>query len=122
MHFRRLLEWQQKGRCHWLVIESDVPHEPLPEIVGSGQLIAYGQRIEIANLIVVPEQRSQGIGTAMIQIFMNIAHHLEHPGVEISVSEANGQALVLYQRLGFVEIRRLSINATEQAIILQKAL
>jgi ribosomal protein S18 acetylase RimI-like enzyme len=115
--FNHLLDWQENGRCYWLV--GTDKHN---QIVASGQLVLYPHGAELANLSVTPERRGEGIGAALVEVLTAVARHLHLPGLEIGVAASNGRALALYQRLGFVEDRRVRIPNAEPAIILHKAL
>lgn len=112
-HMVQLLKWQAQQRCCWLVIE-DVDGS----LLGSGQLIHYPHGAELANLSVAPAWRGQGWGSKLIGLLTAVAHHWQIPYLEIVVDEANPRALALYQRLGFVEDRRLFLPDGRTAIIL----
>lgn len=116
-HFNHLLDWQENGRCYWLV-----GTDKNSQIIASGQLVLYPHGAELANLSVTPERQGEGIGAAMISVLTAVARHLHLPGLEIGVAVSNGRALALYQRLGFVEDRRLQMPGAEPAIILYKDL
>jgi RimJ/RimL family protein N-acetyltransferase len=116
-HFEKMLGWQAKGRCCWLVASDEAG-----QIVGSGQLILYPHGNELANLIVVPVRRNEGIGTAMIAVLTAVARHLNLSSLEIGVSVNNGSALRLYQRQGFIIDRQLCLPCQDPTIILQKNL
>jgi ribosomal protein S18 acetylase RimI-like enzyme len=91
------------------------------QIVASGQLVRLIGYAEIADLIVAPQHRGQGIGTAMVNVLMQMASHLGMERVEIGVNAGNSPALALYLRLGFVEDRRLKVpHQPHPAIILSK--
>jgi ribosomal protein S18 acetylase RimI-like enzyme len=80
------------------------------KLVGFGQLVRWGKRGEIADLIIHPEWREQGIGTALITRLIDIAHEQNFREIEIGVAETNTRALTLYLRLGFAEKRRLLLD------------
>ncbi|MGJ3238557.1 MAG: GNAT family N-acetyltransferase [Anaerolineae bacterium] len=112
---RMILKAQTDGRGVGVVAQSNSDHA----------LIAYGQRLklsqchEISNLFVIPQQRGQGIGTALIRYLL--ANLADDVAIEIGVSAANTQARALYQRLGFTEHYRLSLDlghGTETVIYL----
>lgn len=115
-HFRRLLGRQQNGRCYWLVAVSE------DGIVGSGHLMRYQHSAELANLSVMPAQRCRGIGTALIEILTAMARHQGWSPLEIGVTSDNPRALALYQRLHFVEDRRVRLLDGSEAIFLCKEL
>ena len=80
------------------------------KVVGFGQLVRWGRRAEIADLIIRPEWRENGIGTAMIRQLIDIARQQNILEIEIGVTESNIRAMALYLRLGFEEKRRLLID------------
>ena len=116
-HCHHLLEWQDDGRCYWLVGINKTG-----QINASGQLVLYPHGAELANLSVIPTRRSEGIGTALIGVLTAVARHLQLPSLEISVAVSNTRALALYQRLGFTEDRRLQLPHDKSVIILHKDL
>lgn len=116
-HFAQMLEWQENGRCCWLIVEDESG-----QIIGSGQLVLYPHGNELANLVVIPARQNEGIGTALIGVLTAVAHHLGLDSLEIGVDVSNGRALRLYQRLGFTVDRRLNLPNQEPALILYKAL
>ena len=85
-------------------------------IVQAGGIIAYGQVMrwthcaEISDLVVRPDQRGRGVGTALIQYLVEVARTLRVPCVEIGAAHSNPRALALYRRLGFVDARVASLN------------
>jgi ribosomal protein S18 acetylase RimI-like enzyme len=140
-HLAQLLRWQAQKRCCWLVVEamdggqqtmddgpwtadgerglSSVVHRP-PSLIGSGQLVCYPHVAELANLSVAPAWRGQGWGSKLIEVLTAVAHYWHIPYLEIVVDAENGRALALYQRLDFVEERRLFLPDGRTAIILGK--
>lgn len=80
------------------------------KLVGFGQLVRWGMRGEIADLIVRPEWREKGIGTALITRLIDVASEQNFREIEIGVAESNIRALALYLRLGFAEKRRLLLD------------
>lgn len=73
----------------------------------AGAVTAYGQLMlwprcgEISDLIVAPDQRGKGIGTAVVQYLTRAAREMGTGCVEIGVQAHNTGALALYRRLGF---------------------
>lgn len=90
-------------------------------LVGSGQLIAYNHKIEIADLIVAEPYRNQGIGSALIEVLIRLAGYTPFEEVEIGVMAGNERALALYRKLGFTPVRELQMAGQARAIILRKA-
>jgi ribosomal protein S18 acetylase RimI-like enzyme len=80
------------------------------ELVAYGQLDRWGERGEICNLVVSEAYRGHGIGTALIDHFTGIAAGNGIRLLEIGAAISNPRALELYQRLGFVEDRRVRLN------------
>jgi ribosomal protein S18 acetylase RimI-like enzyme len=93
-------------------------HQP----VGYGQLVAWGGRSEIADLIIAEEFRGRGIGTALICSLLETARvHAVYP-VEIGAAAANVRAIALYRRLGFHVFKRVVLdlgNGLEPVIYLR---
>jgi ribosomal protein S18 acetylase RimI-like enzyme len=114
-HVAQLLRWQAQKRCCWLVIQ-----EQNGSLMGSGQLVCYPHVAELANLSVAPAWRGQGWGSRLIEVLTAVAHYWHIPYLEIVVDAENGRALALYQRLNFVEDRRLFLPDGRTAIILGK--
>jgi ribosomal protein S18 acetylase RimI-like enzyme len=134
-HYRYLLRWQERGRCYILLAEwregksrggiealGDIGEDHLeyPVIVGSGQLIPQREKAEIAELVVHPDFRNRGIGTAMIEILTRIAQERNIHMLEIGAAVENQAALRLYRRLGFGRERILRLQTGQEAIILYK--
>jgi ribosomal protein S18 acetylase RimI-like enzyme len=112
--FQRSIRAQQSGKRVLLVAKKE------ETLVGSGQIIAYNHKVEIADLIVAPAYRSQGIGTAIIEILIRLAAYTPFEEVEIGVMAANKRALALYKRLGFTPLRELQLADEARAIILRR--
>jgi ribosomal protein S18 acetylase RimI-like enzyme len=98
---------------------------------GDGQVFAFGQlslwprAAEISDLIVTPDFRGHGIGSAMIRYLVGLARAWGVSTVEIGVAASNPRALALYRRLGFHDARTLAIdtvNGRETVIYLHMAL
>jgi len=87
-------------RCfHWEPVGCFVAEEE-SERVGHISTIAYGKLGWIGLLIVNPEQRGRGIGTALLQKGID---YLRRFGVETIKLEAEERAVPLYRRFGFME-------------------
>jgi ribosomal protein S18 acetylase RimI-like enzyme len=80
------------------------------EIVGCGQLLAWRGGGEIADLIVTPEHRGQGIGETLINALLEQARALGMPTVEVGVVTENRRARMLYERLGFTPHRTAQVT------------
>lgn len=65
---------------------------------------------EISDLMVCEDLRGRGIGTQLITELSRLAAQAQIPTLEIGAMASNIRALALYQRLGFVEYRQLTIQ------------
>ena len=74
------------------------------EVIGAGHVGRYGQKGEIADVIIAPPHRGQGLGTALVQALMQIAAEQNWLPLEIGVMANNRRALRLYKRLGFHQV------------------
>lgn len=115
-NFAQLLRRHEAGRGFCLIAQTQ------SGLVGSGQMILYPNGAELANLIVVPAWRSQGIGTGIIGVLTAVAHHLHLTCLEIGVQNDNPRAQALYERLGFTPDRPLDLPNRPPALILRKQL
>ncbi|HVO43616.1 MAG TPA: GNAT family N-acetyltransferase [Aggregatilineales bacterium] len=94
-------------------------------ILGYGQLTLWPRITEISDLIVRPEVRGQGIGTALIGYLVDRVRLWRLPRVEIGAAVSNPRALALYRRLGFHDARTVTLdlgNGPEPVIYLIKIL
>ena len=71
------------------------------QIVGFALLTFWRDLGEIGDLIVAPDVRGQGIGSALIAHLMESARQHGTTRMEIGAAASNPRALSLYQRLGF---------------------
>ena len=60
-----------------------------------------GQRVCVSRVIVKPERRGQGLGTAMVDFLCEEARRQGFCEVSIGVNKNNSVALHLYDKLGF---------------------
>ncbi len=79
-------------------------------ILGYGQLTVWPRTTEISDLIVAPNCRNSGIGSAIIAYLLDTVRSWRMSKVEIGVALSNPRALALYQRLGFVEDRIINLD------------
>jgi [ribosomal protein S18]-alanine N-acetyltransferase len=80
----------------------------------SGQPVAYGElwlddeegEVELARLLVAPEQRGRGVGRALTRALSDRAHrtHPELPAVILRVRPENQQGIRAYAAAGFVAV------------------
>lgn len=97
------------------------------KVVGRAHLISYPHLVEVAEVMVVPAYRRQGIATLLIQTLLAIAQQKGATSVDIGTEEDNVPALTLYQKLGFREKSRREVPAPfppyyQTAILLYKNL
>jgi len=99
------------------------------EIAGtvSGFLVARGLDgdWEIENIVVIPDLRRQGVGTALMQGFLSRAGGIAVKTVHLEVRESNIAAQGLYKRLGFAQVGRRKdyySGPQEDAILLKFSL
>ena len=83
------------------------------EVIGFGQLMRWGMRGEICNLVVTERWRSKGIGSAIIRRLIGVAREQGMHDVEIGAAESNPHAVKLYRRLGFRDDRRVTLDLGE---------
>ena len=112
------LRWMSRSRGYAVSAEAD------DRIVGFGQVIIWGERGEISDLIVATPYRSKGIGTQIINTLLMYCHHLKLTLIEIGVNERNTKGRQLYERLGFSETYRIADpeNCEQKIIYLQMEL
>ena len=82
------------------------------EVTQDGQPAGYywieerGKELHLHGILVRAEFRGQGIGTFILQKLMD-----EYSGqmevIELGVHDSNGRAITLYERLGFITVRRV---------------
>ena len=60
----------------------------------------------ISNVAVSPEQRRQGIASALIEALLRRAEELQLSFVTLEVRESNAPAIALYERFGFAPVGR----------------
>lgn len=82
-------------------------------ILAFGQLTVWPHCTEISDLIVAPDYRNQGYGTALIQFLSRHAIALHVSCIEIGAALRNPRAIDLYRRMGFVDDRTLRLNLGE---------
>lgn len=81
-------------------------------IVRDGQEVGFywieerGTIVHLHALILKPEVRGQGIGTAVLENLID-RYRLTHQAIELGVHEGNPGARTLYERLGFRTVHHL---------------
>jgi ribosomal protein S18 acetylase RimI-like enzyme len=79
-------------------------------------------------LAVLPEYRSAGLGTALLEFAEKTAKKLGHHGLSVIVADSNTGARRLYERLGYREQARRKmvkedwVNDGTEWVLLTKAL
>lgn len=88
-------------------------------IIAFGQLTVWPNCTEISDLIVAPDHRNRGYGTALIQFLSRHAITLNAACVEIGAALRNPRAIALYRRMGFVDDRthRLNLGEGEEDVL-----
>lgn len=82
-------------------------------IIAFGQLTVWPHCTEISDLIVAPNYRNRGYGTALIQFLSRHALTLSASCIEIGAALRNPRAIALYRRMGFIDGRTLRLNLGE---------
>lgn len=79
-----------------------------------GQLTIWTRSAEISDLSVMESRRGQGVGTTLIDYFVQMAKDSHVQQVDIGAMTVNQRALALYRRLGFVESHILDLDNGQQ--------
>jgi GNAT superfamily N-acetyltransferase len=80
---------------------------------GLANLAIRGDRGWIGGIAVVPEQRRNGVGRALMEAVLELAP----PTVLLEVIEANDPAIKLYESLGFEKTRVLEVWRVEAPLV-----
>ena len=80
---------------------------------GLANLAIRGDRGWIGGIAVVPEQRRNGVGRALMEAVLELAP----PTVLLEVIEANEPAIKLYESLGFEKTRVLEVWRVEAPLV-----
>lgn len=94
-------------------------------IAGYGQIVKWGDKAEISDLIIAEAHRSQGLGTQLIRHLLQHAANLPINRAEIGVAASNRGAYRLYQRLGFEDTYTMLMDlghGLEKVIYMQRPL
>lgn len=87
-------------------------HDDMP--FAYGQLTIWTRSAEISDLSVREAQRGQGVGSALIDYFIQMAKDSHVQQVDIGALTSNIRALGLYRRLGFVDSHILNLDTGQQ--------
>ena len=92
---------------------------PAAEAIGYGQFVLWPRCGEISDLIIAPDYRGRGLGTALIQYLMRAARDMNASCVDIGAAQSNPRALELYRRLGFQDsyVQNMPVNGTNEPVI-----
>jgi len=96
----------RQGRGLGVVVWGDARED----VRGYGQLTMWPRGGEISDLMIMPQYRQCGLGTAIIQYLVRAAHEMRATTVEIGVALSNPRALALYRRLGFQDDHTVMID------------
>lgn len=79
-------------------------------------------RMEIDNIFVLEEYRSQGIGTKLMSYLVSIAIEMKMVNITLEVRRSNLVAINLYKKFGFREValRKGYYEDFEDAILMEK--
>ena len=83
---------------------------------GLANLAIRGDRGWIGGIAVVPEQRRNGVGRALMEAVLELAP----PTVLLEVIEANEPAIKLYESLGFEKTRVLEVWRVEAPLVVRR--
>ncbi len=86
-------------------------------IHGYGQFTLWPRCGEISDLIVTPDYRGRGIGTAIIQYLTRSAQEMNAECIEIGAFTSNTGAIALYRRLGFVDSHTQTITSDTEPVL-----
>lgn len=116
---QRVIKFESQQRGIGIVVVNTA-HTP-NSMLAYGQVTQWVKCAEISDLMVNPDYRGQGIGTAMIQ-YLTAYSMSRATCVELGVAESNPRALALYRRLGFCDNYTLQLDlgdGTEPVLYLQ---
>ena len=77
----------------------------------------------VSNIVVHPDFRRQGIGTALLKMAALTADAMSTEFISLEVRKSNDAAIALYEKMGFEEMglrKNFYRNPTEDALIMTK--
>jgi ribosomal-protein-alanine N-acetyltransferase len=115
---REMYAWELQNRavCHIYVVRTEACR-----VVGFCAFWLVFDEIHINNVAVLPDYRTQGIGTQLMEHVLAEARRLGAKRATLEVRASNAAALRLYERLGFYVAatrRNYYTNPVEDALIL----
>lgn len=109
----------RQGRGQAIVVRAN------HQLIGCGLLTFWPRVAEISDVVIRPQLRNLGLGTALIEHLVALTKESDYGVVEIGVLDHNLAARRLYERLNFVYQRTIQHEShAEQLVIhyLQRAL
>ena len=112
--YRNAVVLEQAGRVVAGLIGYPLPDRPEPIPDSMPPMFVPLQELEnlapgtwyVNVLAAYPDQRGQGLGTALLALADKLAAEADRPGLSIIVSDANTGARRLYERTGYREVAR----------------
>jgi ribosomal-protein-alanine N-acetyltransferase len=95
---------------------------------GSGHVLGYicrwrvGDEVHILNLAVLPQERKNGVGRALVELVLREADEHNARLITLEVRRENAAALALYRGLGFLEqgVRRNYYGHGVDALVMSR--
>jgi ribosomal protein S18 acetylase RimI-like enzyme len=110
-HLRWCLAEEEKGRLVCLVAAAN------GQAVAIGQLAVLRDAGEIGSLVVAPNCRRQGIGTALVRALVERARQRRLRAVEITANVEQRWIRAWYERLGFTHQREHDYPGERVAVL-----
>jgi len=87
-------------------------HVAFAESLFAGYIVFYQEsdHLHLENMAVLPARSGKGIGKRLLQFVEQSARDLDLQAVELYTNEAMFENIVMYTKLGYVEIRRITEN------------
>lgn len=91
-----------RADCHWPEMDSFCLRDATGAPIAFGQFYNLNGYMNLARLVVEPEQRGRGLGRHLVRLLMQVAaEKIGHDTFSLFVYRDNKPALNLYQSLGF---------------------
>lgn len=81
--------------------------------------------VDILNIAVCNKHKRQGIGTLLFDHLIDLAQELKAKTISLEVRVNNTAALGLYEKMGFIKLRKINnyyTDTNEDAYLMQKVL